>query len=109
MTRYALFETKIGWAGIACSGAGLIGVHLPEPDREAARRSFIRRFPEMAEAPVPTNQISTVTRICTLLRGAIGLVRLSRREALALEVGRDVGIASAEGAIAGLGIHGVAN
>jgi methylated-DNA-[protein]-cysteine S-methyltransferase len=69
MTHYALFETGIGWAGIAWSDAGLIGVHLPEPDREAARRSFTRRFPEMAEAPVPTNQMSTVTRICALLRG----------------------------------------
>lgn len=69
MTHYALFETGIGWAGIAWGGAGLIGVHLPEPEREAARRNFIRRFPDMAEAPVPTHQTSTVTRICALLRG----------------------------------------
>ncbi|MFN9849643.1 MAG: methylated-DNA--[protein]-cysteine S-methyltransferase [Alphaproteobacteria bacterium] len=69
MTHYALFETGIGWAGIAWGDAGLIGVHLPEPEREAARRSFILRFPYMAEAPVPTHQTSTVTRICALLRG----------------------------------------
>jgi methylated-DNA-[protein]-cysteine S-methyltransferase len=63
MTYYALFETEIGWAGIAWGHAGLIGVHLPEPDLASARRSFIRRFPDMAEAPVPTNQTSTVTRL----------------------------------------------
>jgi methylated-DNA-[protein]-cysteine S-methyltransferase len=53
MTQYALFETAIGWAGIAWSEAGLAAVHLPERDAETARRSFLRRFPD-AEPAAPT-------------------------------------------------------
>ncbi|HEX3700136.1 MAG TPA: methylated-DNA--[protein]-cysteine S-methyltransferase [Phenylobacterium sp.] len=50
MTRYALFETAIGWAGVAWGEAGLVAVHLPEREPETARRGFLRRFPDAAEA-----------------------------------------------------------
>ena len=54
MTQYTLFETAIGWAGLAWSDKGLVGVHLPERDRETARRSFLRQFPDAVEAaPTP--------------------------------------------------------
>jgi methylated-DNA-[protein]-cysteine S-methyltransferase len=69
MSSYHLFETVIGWAGIAWSGQGLIGAHLPERDREIVRRSFARRCPEAVEAE-PTPEMADVTeRIRALMRG----------------------------------------
>ena len=69
MTRYALFETEIGWAGIAWGDAGLTGVHLPEPELEIAQRSFLRRFPDMAKAEIPETLAPVVDDIRALMRG----------------------------------------
>lgn len=69
MTRYALFDTAIGFAGLAWGERGLVGVHMPERDPETARRSFLRRFPDAAEAPVPAGLDKTVQDIRALLRG----------------------------------------
>lgn len=69
MICYALFDTAIGWAGLAWGDLGLVGVHLPESDPETARRSFLRRFPDAAEAPVPPHLDKTVDDIRALLRG----------------------------------------
>lgn len=69
MTRYALFDTVIGWAGIAWGEAGLVGVHLPEREPETARRSFLRRFPDAAEAEVPADLARIVDDIRALMRG----------------------------------------
>jgi methylated-DNA-[protein]-cysteine S-methyltransferase len=70
MTRYALFETAIGWAGVAWSDDGLAAVHLPERDPDTARRSFLRRFPD-AEAAAPTPEVATaIEAIRALLAGA---------------------------------------
>ncbi|THD77511.1 MAG: methylated-DNA--[protein]-cysteine S-methyltransferase [Phenylobacterium sp.] len=69
MTQYALFETIIGWAGVAWGDQGLVAVHLPEADREVARRSFLRRFPEAAEGePTPAVRQAMVS-IANLLTG----------------------------------------
>jgi methylated-DNA-[protein]-cysteine S-methyltransferase len=59
MTRYTLFETVIGWAGLAWGPNGLVGVHLPEASPEIARRSFLRKFPDATEAP-PTPAVEKV-------------------------------------------------
>lgn len=56
---YTLFETQIGWAGLAWGEAGLVGAHLPERDPEAARAGFLRRFPEAVEA-APTAEVAAV-------------------------------------------------
>ena len=69
MTHYALIETAIGVAGIAWGEAGLVACHLPEPGAEGARRSFLRRFPDAVEAPVPEALETTVAGIQALLRG----------------------------------------
>jgi methylated-DNA-[protein]-cysteine S-methyltransferase len=69
MTQYALFDTAIGFAGIAWNEAGLVACHLPERDEETARRSFLRRFPDGAEAPVPAHLGATVEGIRALMRG----------------------------------------
>lgn len=69
MTQYALFDTAIGWAGVAWGDRGLVGVHLPERDPETARRSFLRRFPEATEGVVPPGLHKTVADISALMRG----------------------------------------
>jgi methylated-DNA-[protein]-cysteine S-methyltransferase len=69
MTRYALFETAIGHAGVAWGDHGLVAVHLPEREAETARRSFLRRYPEAVEAE-PTPEIArTMAAIGELLAG----------------------------------------
>ena len=69
MTQYALIDTAIGFAGIAWNEAGLVACHLPERDAQIARRSFLRRFPDAAEAPVPASLAATVAGIQALMRG----------------------------------------
>ena len=59
MTRNTLFETVIGWAGVAWGANGLVGMHLPDADPETARRSFLRKFPTATEAE-PTPAIAKV-------------------------------------------------
>jgi methylated-DNA-[protein]-cysteine S-methyltransferase len=69
MTQYAIFDTAIGFAGIAWNDAGLVGCHLPEPDAQTARRGFLRRFPDASEAEIPTILAPTVAGIQALMRG----------------------------------------
>lgn len=69
MTRYALFETAIGWAGIAWGDGGLVACHLPERDAEIARRGFLRRFPDSVEAEPPAAYGPTIHGIQALMRG----------------------------------------
>jgi methylated-DNA-[protein]-cysteine S-methyltransferase len=69
MTQYALFETAIGFAGVAWCDNGLVACHLPERDAETARRGFLRRFPEAIEAEIPPGLAATVAGIQALMRG----------------------------------------
>ena len=69
MSQYALFDTAIGFAGIAWNDAGLVACHLPEHDAETARRGFLRRFPDISEAEVPAALADTVAGIQALMRG----------------------------------------
>lgn len=57
MIRYALFETAIGTAGVAWNDAGLVAVHLPEQERDTARRGVLKRFPDAVEAE-PTPEVA---------------------------------------------------
>jgi methylated-DNA-[protein]-cysteine S-methyltransferase len=50
MAHYHLFETKLGWCGIAWSDDGISRFRLPDPDREAAERQ-IRAKGEPQEPP----------------------------------------------------------
>jgi methylated-DNA-[protein]-cysteine S-methyltransferase len=69
MSSYRLFETAIGWAGIAWGEQGLIGAHLPERDPEIVRRSFLRRLPDVAEAAPSPEMADAIERIRALMRG----------------------------------------
>jgi methylated-DNA-[protein]-cysteine S-methyltransferase len=69
MSNYTVFETVIGWAGIAWGDSGLTGAHLPERDPALVRRSFSRKFPEAIEA-APTPELEQVIEsIRALMRG----------------------------------------
>ncbi len=51
MTGFALFDTAIGWCGIAWGPRGIVGVQLPEGSAPATRARLLRRFPDAGEAP----------------------------------------------------------
>ena len=69
MIQFTLFETAIGWAGIAWGEAGVTAVHLPDPTPEAARRGFQKRFPDIVEGEPPAALGPVVADIQALLRG----------------------------------------
>jgi len=69
MSRYCIFETTIGWAGLAWAEGGLVGAHLPERDPTIVRKYFARRVPEATEAP-PTPEIEQlIESVRALMRG----------------------------------------
>ena len=69
MIHYALFETALGWSGLAWSEAGLAGVHLPEDDRDSVRAGFLRRLPPATEGAPPAHLAPVIDGIRALLRG----------------------------------------
>ena len=69
MTQYALFETAIGFAGVAWGDQGLVAVHLPEREAETASRGFLRRFPDATEAEPPAEVARAMAAIGELLAG----------------------------------------
>jgi methylated-DNA-[protein]-cysteine S-methyltransferase len=69
MSGYHVFETVIGWAGIAWGDDGLIGAHLPEPDAETVRISFRRRYPGVLATSLPKELSRVVESIRELMRG----------------------------------------
>ena len=69
MTGLALFETAIGWCGIAWGPRGIVGVQLPEGSAPATRARLLRRFPGAREAPPPPAAQRAIDGIVALLRG----------------------------------------
>ncbi|RAK59314.1 cysteine methyltransferase [Phenylobacterium hankyongense] len=69
MTQYTLFETAIGWAGVAWGERGLVGVHLPEREAESTRRGVLKRFPDASEGEPPAAVGEVIARIRALLVG----------------------------------------
>lgn len=53
MIHYFVFETVIGWAGIAWGEQGLVGAHLPENDPAIVRASFARKFLRQPKPNLP--------------------------------------------------------
>lgn len=58
-----LFETALGWMGLAWSDRGIVAVQTPDSDRETTRRRLLRR-PRCADAgpvdPLPAQIAATV-------------------------------------------------
>ena len=68
---FALFATPIGHCGMAWQGGALlVGVQLPEDDGEPATLARMqRRFPRLAEAPMPPAVAAWAARIAATLEG----------------------------------------
>jgi methylated-DNA-[protein]-cysteine S-methyltransferase len=69
MINYTLFDTAVGWAGLAWNDRGLVGANLPEREAQVARRSFLRRFPGAIEAAAPEALAPVIEGIRALMRG----------------------------------------
>jgi methylated-DNA-[protein]-cysteine S-methyltransferase len=67
--RFVLFDTPIGPCGIAWGERGLVGLQLPEGDRDAALRRLKRRFPNLSEAAPPPDVERAIDAISALFRG----------------------------------------
>ena len=66
----ALFETAIGWCGLAWGPAGLTGVLLPESHAAATRERLARRFPDAPETdPPPPAAQAAIDGMTALLAG----------------------------------------
>jgi methylated-DNA-[protein]-cysteine S-methyltransferase len=68
-TGLALFDTAIGWCGIAWNGRGIVGVQLPEGSPGETRARLRRRFPDTREGPPPAPVRRAVDGVVALLRG----------------------------------------
>ena len=66
---FCVFETPIGWCGIAWGEAGLAGVQLPEGSEGATRACMRRRFPQLQEGPPDALAARAIARLQALLAG----------------------------------------
>lgn len=69
MTHFTVFETDLGWAGIAWSGNGLTAVRIPQSDRNRVTASLRRRLPDAQEAEPPALVAAVIGDIRALLAG----------------------------------------
>jgi methylated-DNA-[protein]-cysteine S-methyltransferase len=68
-TGFALFDTAIGWCGIAWNDRGIAGVQLPEGSAHETRARLRRRLPDAREAPPPAAVRRAIDGVVALLRG----------------------------------------
>ncbi len=67
---YTLFETAIGWCGIAWGTHGIVGVQLPEADAQQTRARLRRHVPNAREtASAPPDVQHAIESIVALLQG----------------------------------------
>ena len=69
MTQYALFETALGWAGLAWDEAGLAAVRIPTAERDRAEAGLKRRFPDAVAAEPSPAVAKVVADVRDLLAG----------------------------------------
>lgn len=66
---FCVFDTAIGPCGLAWGERGVVGVQLPEGDRDATAARMRRRFPDVAELLPPAPIQSITLRVAALLSG----------------------------------------
>ncbi|HLV20310.1 MAG TPA: methylated-DNA--[protein]-cysteine S-methyltransferase [Polyangiaceae bacterium] len=66
---FCLFDTPIGPCGIAWGDGGVVGLQLPESDREATRRRIRQRFGADRERVPPDAVAGAIGRIVDVLSG----------------------------------------
>jgi methylated-DNA-[protein]-cysteine S-methyltransferase len=69
---FTLFDSALGWCGIAWSGSGVAGVQLPERSRDATRARLRRRYPQAQEASPPPHVREAIEAMAGLLNGERG-------------------------------------
>jgi methylated-DNA-[protein]-cysteine S-methyltransferase len=67
--EFTLFDTPIGWCGLAWGRRGVVGVQLPEGGDRATRAHLTERFPDAREARPPAAIQRVRDAIVALLRG----------------------------------------
>src|SRR5689334_16215085 len=67
--HYALFDTPLGWCGIAWNERGVSGVQLPEGREPQTRSRMLQRFPNAQEVQPPPHVQEAVAAMSALLRG----------------------------------------
>jgi methylated-DNA-[protein]-cysteine S-methyltransferase len=67
---FVLFDTVIGRCGLAWSGAGLLGLQLPEPDDVRALGRLKRRFPDLERADPPSWVQDAIHSVTHFLAGS---------------------------------------
>jgi methylated-DNA-[protein]-cysteine S-methyltransferase len=72
---FALFNTSVGWCGIAWTEVGVCALQLPEHSREATWSRMHRRFPDAPELSPPVDVAKAIEGISSLL--ADGMTDLS--------------------------------
>jgi methylated-DNA-[protein]-cysteine S-methyltransferase len=66
---FCVFDTAIGWCGMAWGEAGLLGVQLPEGDEAGTRQRMQQRFPRLEESEPPVQAARVIARVQALLAG----------------------------------------
>lgn len=66
---WCVFDTGIGWCGIAWSEVAIVGVQLPEGDERATRARMRRRFPRVTQASAPGWVAAVIERMRSALQG----------------------------------------
>jgi len=69
MMEFALFETAIGWCGIAWSARGVAAVQLPGRGEAATRDRLLRRVPAARDGAPPAQVQRAIDDIVALLGG----------------------------------------
>jgi methylated-DNA-[protein]-cysteine S-methyltransferase len=66
---FAVFDTPIGWCGVAWGEHGIVGAQLPEGNEEDTRARLRLRFPDAPETTPPPAVREAIDGVTTLLRG----------------------------------------
>lgn len=69
---YQLFETALGWLGIAWSENGIAGIQTPDSDRDATERRLKRRFADRHLEPATVTPPAIRAAMDLLMRYAEG-------------------------------------
>ncbi|HEX3462449.1 MAG TPA: methylated-DNA--[protein]-cysteine S-methyltransferase [Candidatus Elarobacter sp.] len=66
---FSVFETAIGYCGIAWTDDAIAGAQLPDHDETTTRARMRGRFPGVPEAPPPDHALAAIDAIRALLSG----------------------------------------
>src|SRR5215470_12892834 len=66
---FTIFDTPIGYCGIAWNSRGICAVQLPEADEDKTRARLLRRCPRARPAIAPPDVQGAIDAILALLHG----------------------------------------